>query len=319
MPPMPPLKVVLSSLQYDVLPAAGVAAFVLCLFLFLGRWAGALGSAAAITLAFMTANFTLATVGFEDQPTWENTARLISWKPGENAPGWQWLPRAALVLVVVGLLSRWVGLLAGRFLPERHWWGVNLLVWAPRLAAIAVVSEWLVLGTAAAAPEWKYLRYQLAAAMIGIWIALDGVARADAGAEVAAYMAAAFFAAAMMLILAHTKRHMDLAVILGCAMFAIAVVSSLGSSDASGAVPVAVAFLPGLVLGTQPSLGTHKIPQLALWLVSLAPLALSPFLISALNAKRGRVVVLVRATLVLAPLAAAVIMATQHEVLAFDE
>ena len=52
--------------------------------------------------------------------------RLIPWKPAENAPaGWQSLPRAAILMVVVGLLSRWIGLLAARYLPERYWWGAS--------------------------------------------------------------------------------------------------------------------------------------------------------------------------------------------------
>src|SRR5919108_3201727 len=158
MPPLPPTKYVLEALQNDVLPAAGGGALVLCVFLLLGRWAGALGSAAAIVVAFLWANFTLTYLKFDDKPTWENTARLIPWKPVEGAPGWHWLPRAALVLVVVGLVSRWIGMIAARSLPGRLWWGANLLVWAPRLAGVIVVSGWLASGRAAAAPEWEWLR-----------------------------------------------------------------------------------------------------------------------------------------------------------------
>ena len=128
MPPLPPTKYVLEALQNDVLPAAGGGALVLCLFLLLGRWAGALGSAAAIAVAFLWSNFTLTLLKFDEKPTWDNTARLLPWKPGENAPGWHWLPLAALLLVVVGLLSRWIGIAARRTLPDR-------------LTSIAVVSS----------------------------------------------------------------------------------------------------------------------------------------------------------------------------------
>ena len=195
MPPLPPTKYVLEALQNDVLPAAGGGALVLCLFLLLGRWAGALGSAAAIAVAFLWSNFTLTFLKLDDKPTWDNTARLLPWKPAENAPGWHWMPKAALLLVLVGLLSRWIGLLLQRNLPERYWWGGNLLVWAPRLAGVIVVSGWLASGSAASAPEWQWLRWQVAAAMFLIWIALDGVARADFGAEVAAYLGITFFVA----------------------------------------------------------------------------------------------------------------------------
>jgi hypothetical protein len=319
LPPLPPRTLVLESLQLDVLPAAGAGAFVLCAFLLLGRWAGALGSAAAVAVAFMAANFTLNNVGFEDKPTWDNTARLIPWKPTENAPGWHWLPRAAAVLVAVGLLSRWIGLLTSRLLPERLWWGANLLVWAPRLAAVVVVSAWITSGPAAAKPEWEGLRYNLAACMFVIWIALDGVARAEAGAEVAAYLGLCFFAAAVILIYAHSKFFMDMAVIFSFAMFGIAAAAAVGKADTSGAIPAGVAFLPGLILGTQPSMETHKVPEVALWLVTLAPLVLLPFLMPALSGKRGWIVRTIRAVVILAPLVAAVTLAAQHEKLPFDE
>src|SRR5215204_3887025 len=99
------MKDVLDALQQCVLPGAGGAALVLALFLVFGRWSAALGSAAAIVAAFMWGNFTLANLNFDDpKPTWSNTGRLLLWKPsewkgGDTAPGYMWLPRAALVLV----------------------------------------------------------------------------------------------------------------------------------------------------------------------------------------------------------------------------
>src|SRR5579859_2686469 len=112
MPPPPPLKEVLEALYQFVLPGAGGAALVLAAFLLFGRWTAALGSAAAVTAAFMWGNFTLGLNN--DPPGWANTWRLIPWTPEDTAPGYQWPARAALVLVIVGLLSRWVGLLAAR-------------------------------------------------------------------------------------------------------------------------------------------------------------------------------------------------------------
>jgi hypothetical protein len=318
--PLPPLKLVLESLQADVLAAAGAAALVLCAFLLLGRWAGALGSAAAVAVAFLAANFTLANVPFEDDPTWENSARLVPWVAGENAPGWHWLPRAGLLLVAVGLLSRWLGLAAARYLPERLWWGANLLVWAPRVAAVVVASGWLSSGTAAAAPGWEMLRYQIAGAMFLGWVALDGGARSDAGPEVASYLAAIFFAAAVVLVFAHSKRFMDVAVVMSFAMFGIAVAAGIGRCDTSGAVPAAVAFLPGLMFAVRPSMSAHQVPEAAFWLVALAPAMLLPFLIPAVARNQDRWYVrAARALLVLAPLIAAAVLASQNETLAFDE
>lgn len=321
MPPLPPTKYVLEALQNDVLPAAGGGAFFLCLFLLLGRWAGALGSAVAIAVAFLWSNFTLTYLKLDDKPTWENTARLIPWKPADAAPGWHWIPLAALLLVGVGLLSRWVGLVSRRNLPDRFWWGSHLLVWAPRLAAVIVVAGWLASGRAAAEPQWEGLRWQLAAAMFFIWIALDGVARAEFGAEVAACLAVTFLMAGTILLYTHNAKQMEIAVILGFAMFGIAVVATLGNCDTSGAIPAGVVFLPGLLLATQPSWATdsHKVPAHCLWLVALAPLVLLPFAIPAVAARRGLWVRLLRAAVVLAPLIAAIVLASEHEKLVFEE
>jgi hypothetical protein len=306
-------------LSGDVLPAVAGSAFVMCLFLLLGRWAGALGAAFAVTLAFFWANFSSAVLlDFEAEPTWENTYRLMKWKPDERNKLVDWLPRAALVLVVVGLLSRWVGLLAGRFLPEKHRWGANLLVWSPRIAAVVVVSGWLVLEPAAAAPEWKYLRYQLAAVMLVSWVALDAVARAEAGAEIAFQLAAMFFAAAILLLHVSYLSIVHISVIFTFALLGIAIVAALGGSDTSGAIPAAVVFLPGLILATRPSLSDHAVKAHCFWMIALTPLVLLPFAIPAVARKTTWDMTVLRCVLVLAPLVAAIVIAQQHAQLAYE-
>ena len=188
MPPLPPLKDVLDALQTRRAAGRGRGALVLCLFLLFGRWAGgARAPRRRSRSAFLWRNFTL------DNPEGSTTsrpgrtrARLLPWNAGgRNAPGWHWLPRAALragrgragVAVDRDCSSR---------APARaRWWGANLLVWAPRVAAVFVVSGWLVLGKAAAAEQWQWLRWQLARRRCSlVWVALDGVARAGASAEV---------------------------------------------------------------------------------------------------------------------------------------
>src|SRR4051794_28272433 len=110
---LPPAADVLGPLHDAVLPGAGGAALVVCLFLVLGRWAGAVGSALAVAVAFAWANYTFAAV------SWDDTGRLVPWKAGPDAPAWHWLARAGLLLVAVGLISRWIGLVAARWLPGR--------------------------------------------------------------------------------------------------------------------------------------------------------------------------------------------------------
>jgi hypothetical protein len=96
-------------------------------------------------------------------------------------------------------------------------------------------------------------------------------------------------------------------------------VAALGGCDTSGAIPAGVAFLPGLILSTRPSMVAHNVPPLSLWLVALCPVVLLPFLISAPSERRGWIVRLVRTVLVVAPLATAIVLAAQHEKLVFEE
>jgi hypothetical protein len=186
---------------------------------------------------------------------------------------------------------------------------------------VIVVAGWLASGKAAEAPQWAGLRWQLSAAMFFIWIALDSVARAEFGGEVAAYLAATFLVAGTMLLYTHNAKQMEIAVILGFSFFGIAVVAVLGDCDTSGAIPAGVVFLPGLLLAAQPSWAenSHKVPVHCLWMVALAPLVLLPFGIPAVAAKRGWLVRLLRAALVLAPLVAAIVLASEHEKLVFEE
>lgn len=328
MPPPPPLKDVLEALQQCVLPGAGAAALVMCAFLVVGRrWLAALGSAVAVVVAFACGNFTLANLKTEDPlPTWENTGRLLPWVPGAAAPGYQWLPRAALALVGVGLLTRWLGLALGRVVPARLWWLANVVVWWPRAWALYLVTAWLVQGTAAADPKWEHLRWELAAAMLLVWVVADGVARGGVSGEVSVYLAAALLAGAIVLLYSHNAKFMELAVVVGSALFGISVAMlALPNREdgaralASGAIPAAVAFLPGLLLGTRPSHADNKVPVEAFWLVALAPAVLAPFMIPWLSRQNRWLLFVLRALLVLAPLAAAVVLAGQHEKFPYEE
>ncbi|HJZ57400.1 MAG TPA: hypothetical protein VKE74_20695 [Gemmataceae bacterium] len=327
LPPLPPTHYVLPELQLFILPAAGGAAFVMCLFLVLGRWAGALGSAVAVVVAFAWANFTFTEL------KWEKTHYLIPWKPDDPDRAWLWLPRAALVLVIVGLVSRWVGLIAGRLLtkpvvnyfgsdaiPERegrYWWGANLLTWAPRAAAVLVVSGWLI--SERVASEMPLLRWELAGVMLLSWVALDGVARGGASGQVAAYQWAMFLAAGAILIYAHSLSFMEIANVLAFAMLGVAVAAGSGRADASGAVPAGVAFLPGLMLAARQSLADNNVPANSFWLIALAPVVLLPFLIPAVARQNKWLVIPLRTILVLAPLVVAVVLAGQHEQIVFPE
>jgi hypothetical protein len=315
--PLPPLRNAIEALQQDLFPAAAGAALVMCLFLFLGRWATALGSAVAVGFAFVWANFSFEnSVDNETKElVWANTYRLFPWKV-DSTSGLNWLPRAALGLIVVGLVSRWLGLLSSQLLPERRWWVANLMVWLPRIIAVALVSGWLV--SERSAKESPYLRYTILLAMLSIWLTLDGLARAGSGGDVAAYLAMNFFTAGALLLYGHSARFMEIAVVIGSAMFGIAVVAHLMKTDISGSIPAGIAFLPGLVLGGRPSLET-EVPYASFLLVSLAPLILAPFLIPILSRRNGWQVQVIRALLILIPLVIAIVVAAQFDQLAIPE
>lgn len=319
MPPLPPADLVLESLRQNILPAAGGAALVMCLFLVLGRWAAALGSAAAVIAGFVWADFTF------EKASWDAISRLIPWKPEENAPAWHLIPRAAFVLVVVGLGSRWAGMLIARALPQRLWWGENLLVWAPRVAAVATVSAWVT--PAAATEQWAWIRPAMIGVMVLSWVILDGLSRTWDCGHVAAYHSLIFFATGSVLMYHTWNTATELAFILGSAMFGIAVATAVRATAvtppellpwekpppgvmASGAIPAGVAFLPALLLNAR-LLAESNLPPTPFWLLAVSPLALAPFLIPWVARQRRWFVVLAGAVLLLIPLGIAVSVASQ--------
>jgi hypothetical protein len=316
--PLPPVQNMIEILQPTVLPAAGGAVLVMALALLPGRRQAALGSALAVLFGFAWANFSLD--GGLDRDSgaiqWSKTYRLIPWKSDADVPsGWRRLPEAAFMLVVVGLVSRWLGLLAGGRLPDRRWWIANVLVWLPRVVAVAVVSGWLVAEQASIDSPW--LRMEILVAILISWIALDGVARSREGPEAAYDLAMLAFAAAGVLLYSHSSKFMEIMLTLGFASFGVALAASLKRADVSGAVPFGAAFIPGLVLGGRGVLSSEA-PAGSYWLVAFGPVLLLPFLLPRLARANCRIALAVRMALVIAPAAAAIAAAASFEQLPFD-
>jgi hypothetical protein len=303
LPPLPPAPLILGSLGEYVLPAAGGAALAFGLFLCLGRWAAALGSAAAMIAGFAWANFTFAA------PDWEGTSRLIPWKP-EPRYAWNYLPRAALTLVGVGLASRWLGLFAGRFLPGRFWYLKNFLVWVPRWIAIVIVTSWVM--PIAWDKAFFWLKPALGTVMLLSWIALDGTARGGSGWQAALSLFAMFLAAGTVAIYAHSSLFMTIAVVFGFAMLGVAAIACAAKADTSGAIPAGVAVLPALLLNARYQ-GESLVPMASFWLVAVAPLILLPFLIPRIARQNRWLLLTGRTVLVLAPLAIGVALALANE------
>jgi hypothetical protein len=111
---------------------------------------------------------------------------------------------------------------------------------------------------------------------------------------------------------------MDIAVMCGCAAAGVAVASFPTRADTSGAVPLGVAGLPTLLLNGRFATES-QVPLASFWLAALAPLALLPFLLPIVARRPRWITIPLRAALVLAPLAAAVVLAAQHESLPVQE
>jgi hypothetical protein len=223
-----------------------------------------------------------------------------------------------MLMVIVGVLSRWLGMITSHILPERRWWFANVVVWVPRIAAVVIVSGWVTAGKANDNMPWLWPA--VAASMLVIWVPLDGLAIGEKGAESAGYLFALFFAAGIVLLYAHSARFTELAVIMSSALFGVALIACVTRIDvSSGAIPAGVAFLPGLLIAAGPSLAENKVPAASFWLLSLAPVLLSPFLLPGIAAKESGYLRVLRCLLILAPLVVAIVLAAQHEKLAFEE
>jgi hypothetical protein len=159
----------------------------------------------------------------------------------------------------------------------------------------------------------------ISATMLLHWVVFDSLARSDCGAEAAAFQSAALFAAGMVMLYSHTAKFAELGIALGCALFVVAVATAIGKLNASGAVPAGVAILPGLMLATRPSLPDNTIPPTSYWLIALAPLVLTPFLIPRLARQHGWLARIVRAALILTPLVIAVALAARGEKLPWEK
>ena len=299
---LPPADLVTDALKNVVVPAAGAAALALALVLTLGRWAGALGSGVAVLAGIAFAN-------------WHRKAPLVPWTPGDRVGDWL-LPSAA-ALVAVGLLSRWGGLIAGRYVRQsKWWWTANAAVWLPRAAAVVVVSGWGI--PAETAADEPNLRWLVAAGTLLAWVIFDGVARAGCSNEAVALLALTAACAGGVMVFAHSGKYLDLGTILGMALVGVAAVGVAAKADVSGAIPAALGFLPGFVVSGWFAT-TSTVPVEAFRLAALAPLALLPFAVPALARRSGWLARLVRLVLILAPLVAALVLADRNDPLKFGK
>ncbi len=298
LPPLPPSDDICAALKVTVLPAAGAAAFTCALVLAIDRRLGALASALAILAGLAYANWVELRLPWNPDP-----AKSVS-------VAWEWLPRAVVLLVAVGLGSRWLGLALNRW-P----WLAILAVWLPRLAATIPVAFWLVPERVREPEPWLLPAFASIAFLD--WVILDGLARAR-DATLPFDLAAMMIAASVVILYSHSARFMDVAAMAGAAFFAIgAVARAARPAEVSGAIPAGVALLPGLLLSTHVST-ENLVPRSAYLLVALAPLTLAPWLIPALARRTGPLARIARLAILLLPLILAGILAGRVESLPWE-
>ena len=148
--------------------------------------------------------------------------------------------------------------------------------------------------------------------MLFSWIAVDGTARGGASTDAMLGMAAAFFAAAIVILFAHSSRFMDIALVLGAALVGVGLAAHAAKADASGAVPAAIGFLPGLMLNARYQ-SESLVPVASFWLVALAPLAWLPLSIPRFAQQNRWLLGIARLILLIIPLAIAVALAMKFE------
>src|SRR5207302_2875570 len=139
-----------------------------------------------------------------------------------------------------------------------------------------------------------------AAVIVLEWMVLDGIARSGASSQIAAYQSVILINAGMVLLYAHWAQGMELATIVGSALFGITIATAATKADASAAIPAGVCFLPVLALTGRVSTSS-QVPLASFWLIGLAPLALAPFLIPWVARRNRWLLIAVRPLLVLIP------------------
>jgi hypothetical protein len=182
--------------------------------------------------------------------------------------------------------------------------------WLLRIGA-AALAAWLLVPAEMRAAIW-WLDYAFAAAVLVMGVVWEHLARRFPGGAAPLGMAIALFAAAFILIHAHTAKFTDVATFAFAGLFGIAIAAQLRPADVGSAIPGAAVLLAGLLLS-----GMHEtysnVPQISFILTGLAPLALLPLAIPALGRLRPHRQLLLALLLLIIPLGIAIFRAMQVE------
>jgi hypothetical protein len=293
----PPAPLVLEALQLALLPAALAAAAVFAVILLAGgnRWSVP-GAALALAAGLVAGNWY--------QPALPWLPEGLPWSPG--VPRWPWLLWLGLAALAVGVLIR---------LPQ-----VPILIRWLAMAAAAGFAAWLLVPPDLLPEDlrdkaaWPVAAF--AAVVFVEWALLEHLCERSPGGGIPLGLALTFFAAATVLIYAHTARLTDVATFLGASLFGIAV-AARQQADAGAVAPGVAVLLPGLLLAGQYTTFS-EVPLTSFLLVALAPLALLPTLLPPFRRWEGIRLRVLQITLILAPLVVAVVLTMRAESLEFE-
>jgi hypothetical protein len=222
--------------------------------------------------------------------------------------------------------------------------GANPLVapparfWLPLLGLLATLVELLIppslfpaivvggarmliavlVGRVMTPPDFRasmpWLPWALGLAIFIEWTVLSGLARQWKNGMVPALTGLCFAAAGAVMLLAHYKKPMDVALFFFASLFAIAIVASIFASDTGPALAASAVVLPGLVLETYYYTSDFgDVPLLSFLLAALAPIALAPMLLPYWARREGWARWAAGAVLPLVPAAAALLLAAQAD------
>jgi hypothetical protein len=219
-----------------------------------------------------------------------------------GASSWNRLPWIALAALAVGVAVR---------LPR-----TPLSVWLLLRASLAAAAAWWVV-PAEVWLETPWLPATFGAVILAEWVLLEFLAAKPPGGSVPWMLAMTAFCAAAILIHAGTARLMDVATVLGAALFGVGAATWWQQSESGGAVSGAVLVLPGILLmGQQETFS--EVPWTAFAFAACAPLTLALTLLPPIRLWPGWKIGLCRFALVLVPVAVAVLLAVQAGPLEFE-
>jgi hypothetical protein len=283
---LPPTSIVVEALQQIVGPPFALGVVMLLISRFVYKPGSQLAAVLVLIGSLALGNW-LAKIN----PAWWPDTRRANWLP--------WL---ASVGALAGLLRGWL-----------KWNTLGMALWAV-VIAVAVIR--IVPKDYHTAPLWALPAFALLTTLIGF--GFQRLNEKQPGFAVPGLMASALATAGVVIIHAHSKSLMDVAMLEAMGLFGIAAVTLFTKADVGAFHPGAAVLLVGALFA-----GYHETYSNVTWhgfaLPAVAPLLALVGLIPWVQRRPPWQRVLIVAVPMLATLAAAVFLVMQQETLAFGD